>query len=269
MIKTNCETCCFCKKATDRSVCLAGQFCTSDGTSVSTPGCCRMHRTYRWLNNQEENAFPLDLLIAASKDASFSASLVIFFNETTCTAKGLDVTIRNLWDNAKTFFTDIIIADVTEPSQRTDLLIKYVDDTVLNLPIDITKIKADFTVDETYDKPTLVLRRIGRQIRSKYFFVISAGSTILYANNSLSQLDEHLRLCRSRCVYWYFPKLCGDKTILVESKPIDGLYLTRPFQYLIDKSEKPFSKQLVELGEAQGLELSYLFDECVVVSNGG
>lgn len=260
MIKTDCETCCFMKKSNNKFFCLAGQFCASDGTYVSTPGCCRMHRTYRWLNNQEQNVSPIDLLIAASKDASLSASLIVFFNETTCTVKDLDVTIYNLWKNAKTFFTDIIIADVTEPSQRTDLLIKYVDHTA----IDITKIKADFTVDATYDKPTLVLRRIGRQIRSKYFFVISAGSTIINANSALSALDEHLRLCRSRCVYWYFPKLCGNKTTLIESKPIDGLYLTRPFQYLIDKSEKSFSKQLAELGEEQGLELSYLFDECVI-----
>lgn len=269
MIKTNCETCCFCKKTktNDRFVCLAGQFCTSDGANVSAPGCCRMHRTYNWLNKQDKNASPLDLLTTASKDAGLSASLVVFFNETTCTVEDLDITIRNLWGNAKKFFTDIIIADVTEPSRRTDLLIKYVDRIVFNLPIDIAKIKADFTVDETYDKPMLVLRRIGRQIRSKYFFVISAGSTIRHSTGALYKLDEHLRLCRSRCVYWYFPKLYGDKTILIESKPIDGLYLTRPFQYLIDKSEKPFSKQLVELGEEQGLELSYLFDECVVVSN--
>lgn len=267
MIKTNCETCCFCKKGT--FVCLARQFCTSDGTDMSTPGCCRMHRTYNWLNKQDKNASSLDLLITASKNASLSASLVVFFNQTTCTAKDLDITIRNLWGNAKTFFTDIIIADVTEPSHRTDLLIKYVDHIVPNLPIDIAKIQVDFTVDETYDKPTLVLRRIGRKIRSKYFFVISAGSTILNSNSALSELDEHLRLCCSRCVYWYFPKLYGDKTILVESKPMDGLYLTRPFQYLVNKSEKPFSKQLVELGEEQGLELSYLFDECVVVSNDG
>ncbi len=258
MIKTNCETCCFFKKDTNRFLCLAGQFCTSDGTSVSAPGCCRMHRAYGWLNKQEKGMSPLDLLIAASEDASLSATLVIFFDQATCTIKDLDLTICNLWKNTETFFTDIIIADVTKPSKRTDVLVKYID-------LDHTvPVKADFTMDETYDKPTLVLRRIGRQIRSKYFFVISAGSTILDANSTLSKLDEHLRLCRSRCVYWYFPKLYGDKTILVESKPIDGLYLTRPFQYLVGKSEKPFSKQLAELGEEQGLELSYLFGECVI-----
>ncbi|KKK90212.1 hypothetical protein LCGC14_2725340, partial [marine sediment metagenome] len=242
--------------------------CTSDGTSVSAPGCCRMHRAYGWLNKQEKGMSPLDLLIAASEDANLSATLVIFFDQTTCTIKDLDLTICNLCAYGRKFFTDIIVADVTKPTRRTSrVLIDYIHSDHPDIPI--IKIQADFTMDETYDKPTLVLRRIGRKVRSKYFFVISAGSTIRDANSVLSKLDEHLRLCRSRCVYWYFPKLHGDQTILVESKPIDGLYLTRPFQYLVDKSEKPFSKQLAELGEEQGLELSYLFDECVVISNNG
>ncbi|KKN31675.1 hypothetical protein LCGC14_0821670, partial [marine sediment metagenome] len=162
MIKTNCETCCFCKKDTNRFLCLAGQFCTSDGTSVSAPGCCRMHRTYGWLNKQEKSVSSLDLLIAASKGASLSASLIVFFDQATCTVKDLDRTICSLWGNVKPFFTDIIVADVTKPSQRTSrVLIDYIHSDHPDIPI--AKIQADFTMDETYDKPTLVLRRIGRK----------------------------------------------------------------------------------------------------------
>lgn len=259
MIKTNCETCCFCKKGSNMFTCLAERFCASDDNQISTPGCCRMHRTYTWLRQCGKDTSLLQLLEIASEDARLNASLIVFFDEKTCTTIDLDLTIKSLWKNL--FFTEIIIADITNPGKRTGVLIKYIDSA------NDENIKADFTMDDTYGKPALVLRRIGRRVRSKYFFVISAGFTILGADNALCELDEHLRICDSRCVYWYFPKIYGKKTELVESQPIDGLYLTRPFQYLIDKSDKPFSKQLSELSEEQGLALSYLFDECVVVKN--
>jgi len=260
MIKTNCEKCCFAKKDTPQRGCLAGQFCIEDEIYLSTPGCCRLQRSYQWMNNQDDT--DIDNLIVQAKDGagiSDGVPLILFFNEE-LGFRRLGNTIDNLWTT--NYFSEIIIADITDPDERTNSLIKYIKS------IDIKKIKIDYTVDETWKSPVLVLRRIARQLSCKYFLVISAGSVILDAHVSMEKLDSHLKQVKTRSIYWYFPKQYGD-TILVEKEPIDGLYLAAPYKYLVDRSSDIFIKQLNTLEEDSKMCLSYLFDECVILNDNG
>jgi len=260
MIKTNCEKCCFAQKTGTERGCLAGQFCIDNGMQLSTPGCCRLERSYTWMNKQDET--DIDKLIDKARDGAGiydGIPLIIFFNEE-LKIRSLADTIENLWTT--NYFSEIVIADITKPENRTDILIQYIK------TLDIKNIKIDYTVNETWEYPAAVLRRIGRKLSCKYFLVMSAGSIILNPHIALGSLCDHLVEAKTRCVYWYFPKQYGN-TILVEKEPIDGLYLSRPYKYLVDKSLDPFIKQLDVIEEDLKMSLSYLFDECVVVNHNG
>lgn len=250
MINTNCSTCCFIDK--DKGICSAGQFCIKDNGSLYAPGCCRLQRSHSWSNKHQDKTLA-ELISIASSEAQLCGTIIIFFDENIHAISQLDKTVKNL--NNASYFDHIIIADITKNICRSKILIDYVDSSNLN-------IKVDYTIDDNRD-PTLVIRRIAKQLKSVYFLIMSAGSIILNSKWAMDQLNCHLVSCQSRCAYWYFPKLHGH-TILVESNPIDGLYLTKPYSYLINRSQEVFLKQLQNLEQSAGISLSYLFDECVI-----
>jgi len=191
--------------------------------------------------------------MVAKKDAALNFDLIVLFDEAIHNIEMLEQTIVAIFSQYQP--NNIVVADTTDHNNRTKALIDFADHyrQIDNLP----GVNIDFAIDTK--EQCLVIRRLGKKIKSKYFMVLKAGDLF----EDLYELDSHLQTCRTRVIHWNFPRLY-DNTILVEKYPIEGLYLTKPYQYFVDRTNLPFTAQLHKFECETDILLSHVFHRCVI-----
>ncbi len=266
MINSICKFCCFATDNDGKRGCLAEQFCLISKDNVMyAPGYCRMKRSVKWANgnfpNKEENSL-LDMVQKARQENGLSGTtLVLVFDEAQHSVAHLQRSLSTDWPFTQKFFNKIIVADITGNDRKKISLdiIKEQDDSA--------QILVDLSVNREAQQIPETIRRISKIIKSQFFMVLYSGNVI----GHLEALDNHLKYCDTRTIFWYFPEKYG-KTSIVVRNPYYGLYATAPYKILVkrytneeDSAKRfPFCIELLPYEEYLGFCLSQLFNNCVI-----
>lgn len=235
-VTTKCTNCCF---LTETEQCSFKQYCYKDKDDILTPGFCRLKR-----NNKYKNIINLEEIVI--EEISLDFTLIVLFNENKNTIEDLKKTIMPEW--IEQYCDKIIIMDNT--LNRSNILMNYHQEN--------PNIKINFIMDNSNFQ--IGIKRFCKNIKTKYFMVIEAGSWICYLN----YLDVYLRTGASRAMHWYFPTKTSDK-ISIEHNNIFGLYITKIFDMFSDHTDRTIKEQLKEFASNSKL-LSELFMDCKIIN---
>lgn len=247
MIRTKCDNCCFLKQDQQGHGCVLGQLCyrDNDDNNIYTPGCCRLKRNAKW--NEVIRKNNLDPQKQVFQECKLVFSMIVVFNDDIHNINDIKYTIEHdQW--YKKYCNKIIIAS-SKKSKNSKLLIDYVKEK--------NNIIVDFTMDGAKDH--VIIKRISRNITTRYFMIIEAGKQI----ENLDCFNNILSNGSSHALYWYFPEKYGN-TIVSKVDPMYGLYLTRIFNLVVETSNKNISEQIKEV-QGENFSLSEFFHGCNIV----
>jgi len=187
--------------------------------------------------------------------------VLVRFDELTHTPESLETTVEYLLDVYNDYIGKIIIMDVTGFGKRLNTCLHYLNK--YNSQNHKVPIIVDSSAQhETAEQMQETIRRVSKQIKSKFFLVIPCGTKIIHPHSLIDLIND----VRSRVIHWDFPRKI--KFTKVISCIIDcGLYITVPYRSLIAKSEGKvtFTQQLKLEEEETGIRLSMLCSECCLI----
>lgn len=239
--------------------CLAEQWQVEKDGMVCALGYCRHCRSQKWRAKQNTNDTEklLDLLRQENQLSKCQLELIVVFDEKLNTEEDLKKTICNQWYNP--YVKKITIADITGFSNRKNIAVNFVKQNKLDIPL-FVNISAE---KESPAEIENTIRRLSSNIKQLYFLVVPAGSFIYDFHN----LAEHISLATNRAIYWKLPiPIERSQTIVSFTPSVFGLYITKPYRRVIYNSQgKTFSQQTKDEEASTGIELSWLFNGCLLV----
>jgi len=251
MITTNCEKCCFLKRDKSGNGCILNQLCVTKNNQILAPGYCRLCRSHAWAKKQNTDQ-PKLLLQKIIQENRLLFDLIVIFDENKNSLSQLNRTLGSDWytENAG----QVIIADVTGFGNRKNIALQY-----LNSREHTIKTVVDSSVEnESSDQVEKTVRRISSKIKSPFFLVVPAGNII----NNMCLLTKTVQYKFSRVIHWSFPFEIGS-TIIIPRKLCYGLFITTPYEALIQLSEhKSFSDQIRKEEKEVGISLSWFCSGC-------
>ncbi len=260
-MQTDCESCCFLQKDDTKCACVADQLCVLDNNVVSTPGFCKIKRTYRW--KQKHSVLDInDLLSIVNNENILSFDLIILFNENKNSIDDLNRTLESNW--MKQFCKQIIVADTTGIPKRDRKFLDSIKNKTDH------KMLVDCSCDPENEVRTI--RRLALKCKEKYFIVISAGKQL----SDIDKLSENLKNNDDRNIYYKFPTKHGSTKIDLMGDFISGMYIAKIFNFITKKCTQDcienqpcecscFYFDLFDEQEKCGIKLSNtIWDTCLI-----
>lgn len=253
MLITDCTNCCF----MDNGRCAAKQWQVEKDGIICAPGYCRHCRSQKWRNKQNTNEVEILIDRLREDNRNCCLELIVAFDENSNTQEDLERTIYNQW--YASYVKKITIADTTGFGKRKNIAVDFVKQKKSDIPL-LVNISAE------KEGPTEIegtIRRISSDVKQLHFLVVPAGGFVY----DFANLIEHVGMATNRAIYWKLPVVFrGSETVMSFSPSVFGLYLTKPYRRIIHSSkDKTFSQQLKEEEASTGIELSWLFNGCLLV----
>jgi len=244
MITTGCEGCCFFAENNRGRGCAIQQFCMStDERLVVAPGYCRKCRSRKWAKKQGTTDIH-ELEKAVDKENRLSFELIVVFDEAQNTIDDLVYTLGATWYHEHA--TRVIIADISGFGDRDNIALQYLRTRDHKVP---TIVDSSVEHELLSDRPETI-RRVVKQVRSKFFMVIPCGFSLC----NIDWLATNVQAANNRVIRWSFPSVVGS-TVLVPKNSCNGLYITEPYRTLSrkaitqsysDESDEPRDRSFLE-----------------------